>query len=154
MVRIILLRFVQNNLIVALCLVLPYSSICICGRIMGVIRQVFGTDEIAIFVGLIVIAICWHSFIRFCFPIMVAFNEFLAGGSHFCIRCFFKFVHKSTSIFQNFLSTKLSILALALMKTLSTVCRLPRTIPLETHIFKTSLNKFKRLLRHINREFG
>ena len=37
----------------------------------------------------------------------------------------------------------LSMLALALMKTLSTACRFPRTMPLETHILKTSLNKFK-----------
>ena len=51
--------------------------------------------------------------------------------------------HYKTDILELTENLLTGLLALALMKTLSTACRLPRTIPLETHILKTSLNKFK-----------
>ena len=100
--------------------------------------------RLPVFVGLIAVAICWHSFIRFCCSNHGGVLPVSCGWKSLCIRCFLLIRSQKHSIFQNFLLYQLSMLALALMKTLSTACRLPRTMPLETHIFKTSLNKFKK----------
>ena len=148
-----LLRFVQNNLIVALCRVLHLLSICICGRIMGVIDRYLGRMNCH-FRRFDCCCYLLAFLYTLCFPIMVAFNEVSCGWKLLCIRCFLqvrsqKHQHLPKLLLYQTIHTGVGFDENAVHR-----LSFPLTIPLETHIFKTSLNKFKRLLRHINREFG